>query len=116
MSLWLLLVVLSFATFRVTRLIVFDTFPPIAWSRRKIQHARPFVRHEVDVHEDGIIRFGYVEDYWWLGELIGCIWCASAYVSGGLVLVAWLMWGMPAPILCWLAVWGLGAFLAKVTS
>lgn len=113
MTLWLELILLAFASFRLTRLIVLDTFPPIAWARRKIQHARPTVTHQVDVHQDGKIYSGKIEEYWWLGELVGCTWCASAYVSGGAVAVVWGLYGMPMPILCWLAVWGAAAFLAS---
>jgi hypothetical protein len=109
----LLFVLLSLATFRLTMLIVFDSFPPIAWVRTKIQHARPFVLHPVDIHHEGNIYTRDRQDYWWLGELIGCAWCASAYVSGLLVLITWLIAGLPLPVLWWFAVWGAGAYLAS---
>lgn len=113
MNLWLLLVLMIFASFRLTVLVVFDTFPPIQWARTKIQHARPFVLRHQDVHQDGRIYPGEIQEYWWLGELVGCAWCASAYVSGAVVAITWAVYGMPAPLLVWLAVWGGAAWLAS---
>ncbi len=106
MPLWLTLVVLSFATFRVTRLVVQDDFPPFLWARRKIAFARP----TKIVHP---VRGEPEEDFWWLGQLITCVWCASAYVSAALVVFVWAVHTMPLPVLCWLAVWGAGAALGK---
>lgn len=112
MNLWLLTVLMILASFRLTRLIVLDTFPPIQWARLKLQHARPTVIRHPDVHQDGKIHRGSIEEYWWLGELLGCTWCASAYVSGGVVATVWALYGMPVPVLIWLAVWGGAAYLA----
>lgn len=36
MSAWLLLVLLSTATYRLTRLVVTDDFPPILWMRDRL--------------------------------------------------------------------------------
>jgi hypothetical protein len=116
MPLWLILILLSLASFRLTRLIVLDTFPPIAIARRWIQHARPTVQRKVDVHKDGLIFTGTLEEYWWLGELVGCTWCASAYTSGGTVVIWWACYGLQAPVLCWLAVWGAAAYLSVKTT
>lgn len=102
MSLTLLLIVLALATFRLTRLVTTDDFPPIYWVRTRVQNARPMVA----VPETNELR------YWWLGELIGCPWCASAYVSGGLVAATWWLHGLPLPVFCWLAVWAVGAVIA----
>lgn len=54
--------------------------------------------------------------YWWLGELVSCPWCASAYVSGALVTVTWWLHGMPLPVLCWLAVWAAAAAISYWTD
>lgn len=108
MPFWLLLLVLTFATFRLTRLIVRDDFPPIAWARSKIQHARPPRVVEGDQVHPEPPHF----EYWWLGELVTCHWCASAYVSGALVAVVWALHGMPDPLLVWFATWGAGALIA----
>ncbi len=109
MSLTLELVVLALATFRVTRLVTRDDFPPIYWTRTWIQRARPGVTVRRG-ESSGHLR------YWWLGELVTCPWCASAYVSGVLVALVWFTRGMPLPVLCWLAVWGAGAALAHWTD
>jgi hypothetical protein len=108
-SLWLLLLVLTFATFRVTRLIVEDDFPPLLWLRVKIATARPTKTVKP-------ARGTPFTDFWWLGQLITCPWCASAYVAGALVVITWAMVGMALPVLCWLAVWGAAAFVYQFTD
>lgn len=99
MNYWLLLLVLSFATFRLTRLITRDDFPPILWARTKIQHARP--QRTVN---------GEFE-WWWLGELVSCHWCASGWVSLAFVETSNIFASIPLPIFTWFAVWGIGAVL-----
>lgn len=119
MSLWLLVVLMILASFRLTRLIVADTFPPIRVARHWLQSRRPTVIYEQDTHtydeanKINQIKTYWHEDYWWLGELVGCAWCASAYVSGAVVLVVWALYGLPMPILVWLAVWGGSAWIAS---
>jgi hypothetical protein len=122
-SLALLLAVLSLATFRLTRLITRDDFPPIFYARRWIQTRRPAVVREparvrimTGAHRGGYHGAVDYTDYWWLGELVSCPWCASAYISGGLVSVTWFIHGLPLPVFFWLAVWGLGAFLAHLAE
>jgi hypothetical protein len=110
-SLALLLAVLALATFRLTRLVTRDDFPPVFWARTRIQRARPLVT-VVPTVTDGTPQFRY----WWLGELVSCHWCASAYVSAGLVGVTWLLHGLPLPVFSWLAVWGAGAFVANLAD
>lgn len=100
MSLALVLAVLAVATFRLTRLVVRDDFPPILFVRSKIIGLRP----------DHINREGE-QVHWWLGELVSCHWCSSGWVSLGLVGSVWLVQGLPLPIICWFAVWGAGAIL-----
>jgi hypothetical protein len=97
---WLLLVLLSLATFRATRLAVRDDFPPLLWLRWKIIEARP-----------GHVNRNQEEVHWWLGELVSCRWCASGWISLALVGSVWALHGIPLPIVCWLAVWGAGAVL-----
>lgn len=106
MPFWLLYILMSFASFRMTRLITKDDFPPIRWTREKIITARPdVVRKDIDET--------FYSEHWWLGTLVTCGWCASAYVSGAMVACVWFMVGMPMPILIWLAVWGAAAFLVN---
>jgi hypothetical protein len=105
----LLFVILSLATFRITWLIAKDDFPPIFYARKWIQMRRPRVVRRPAYAE------GYA-DFWWLGELVSCVWCASGYVAGGLVLTVWLLHGLSLPLLWWFAVWGAGAFLANLAQ
>jgi Protein of unknown function (DUF1360) len=107
--LWLLFMLMSAATFRLTRLVTRDDFPPIAWARTKIQKARPIVRTRppvaFDPQDHGEWR------WWWLGELVSCHWCVSAYLSAGVVGLSLIVTPVPAPVLWWLAVWGAAAVL-----
>jgi hypothetical protein len=110
MSPWLLFVLLVAGTYRLTRLVVKDDFPPIAWARDKIQRARSRVymgrgsEHGEPNHE--------LYRYWWLGELVSCHWCASAYIAAGTVGLTLIWVWLPLPILWWLAVWAGAAVLA----
>lgn len=120
---WLLLLVLSLGTFRLTRLVTRDDFPPIAWLRLHLQAARPPVdTYHMGVHrvhyDDGTglgeLKSGKVWDghrWWWLGELVSCHWCCSAYISAGLVGLTVIFTSVPVPVFTWLAVWGAGAIL-----
>jgi hypothetical protein len=105
MSLPLLFLLLAFAAGRITRLIVIDDFPPIFVARKKIALARPVI-------EKRPLRGETYTDFWWLGELITCAWCASGWVSLGLWLATWWFVPLPLPLLWWPAVWGAGAILA----
>lgn len=91
---WLVFLLLSLTTYRVTRLTVRDDFPPLLWARTRVQNVRPR-------RDDG--------EYWWGGELVSCHWCASGWIALVIVIVTALTVGLPAPLLWWPAVWGLGA-------
>lgn len=106
MSYGLLLILMVLAAFRLTRLIVEDDFPPIAWMREYVREARPHVRKEIDA--DG----KYEYRWWWLGELVSCHWCASAYVAAGVVGLSTVVVSVPLPVLWWLAVWAGAALIA----
>src|SRR5215471_6385592 len=112
MPYWLTFVLLSLASFRGTRLIVKDDFPPIAWARSRIQNARPIVvirdagtDWRTQQRDPGETR------WWWAGELVSCHWCASAYVSALAVALTDIVAGLPLPVLWAFAVWGAAAVL-----
>lgn len=140
MDLWLLLLVMSLAVYRLTRLVVEDTFPPVLWLRDRLvggwreptlkeQHHESFPTGEVDDGElravpglgmfslvDGVLLIFARRWSWspfWLAELISCPWCASGWVAAGVTAGTWAVVGLPVPVLCWLAVWAVGALIAS---
>lgn len=127
---WLLLVVMSLATYRGTRLVVEDTFPPVLWLRDRLVGGwrpltlreqegavrqsggdRPFPLTEVDgVQQRWITRRSWSP--FWLADLLSCPWCASGWVAAGVTAGTWAVVGLPVPLLVWAAVWGAGGLLA----
>lgn len=118
MSLWMLVALMSLATYRITRLVTADTFPPILWVRDRVAGGwRQAEEHETPVEViDGVPSVYNKRASWspyWLGELMTCPWCASAYVATGVVGSVWAIDGLPLPVLLWLSVWGIGALIAS---
>lgn len=94
----LLLTLLALTTYRITRLIIRDTFPPVRHVRNAI------------VGEDELKLLGTRLE--WLGDLLTCHWCASVWVAGGLILVTQLVTGdVPYPLLAWPATASVAAWL-----
>lgn len=134
MPLWLLLIVISLAVYRLTRLIVKDTFPPVLWLRDHVvggwrpltegewrlvraRSAQPFgdtvtfQTQDVDgVTNRWVDRWKWVPD--WLADLLSCPWCASGWVSLLVVCAVTFTIGVPAPLLVWPAVWAAGSLVA----
>lgn len=123
MDTWLLLIVMALATYRGTRLVVADTFPPILWARDRLAGGwRPLVGGER--YRDDDLSYHVIDDVphryvrrakwspFWLAELISCPWCASGWVAAGVTGGVWALAGMPVPVLVWLAVWAASALLA----
>ncbi len=130
-----LLVLLVLAAYRATRLIVKDTFPPVlcardrlagGWRKRTLAENREFgnvtalkdpegtsfVTTEIDgVTNRWVNRSDWSPD--WLAELITCPWCASAYVSGAVVLITDLSIGVQWPWLMGGAVWAGASLIAS---
>lgn len=127
MDLWLLLIVMALATYRLTRLLVEDDFPPVLWARDRLaggwrpltakEEAAPVAvpwRNQTEEH-DGVMERYVVRWRWvpqWLAELISCPWCASGWVALAVTAGTWALVGLPVPVLVWAAVWALGALLA----
>jgi hypothetical protein len=128
--------------YRLTRLVVKDTFPPVLWVRDRLaggwrkmtpgqmavwwkgapytsEHPGATVNHpELGpvqiIHGDQSVYVHRVK--WspdWLAELITCPWCASAYVSGALTAAVDITVGLPLPWLTGLAVWAGASLLAS---
>ena len=75
------MVLVCLATYRVTRLITRDKFPPMAKFRYAVGK-----------------KFG--SDHW-ASYLVGCAWCVSVYVSAGIVSLTWHFSDLPYPLLMW---------------
>jgi len=130
MPVWLLLIVMSLATYRGTKLVVEDTFPPVLWLRdRLVGGWRPLTLKEQEIvdrqpggnHPFPLTEVDGVQQRWntrrswspfWLAELLSCPWCASGWVAAGVTAGTWAVMGLPVPLLVWGAVWGAGALLA----
>jgi hypothetical protein len=136
MDTWLLLLVMSLATYRLTRLVVEDTFPPALWLRDRIAGGwRPLTEAESEVVRgragtpdetkaildggvaeiDGVTN-RYVRRWrWvpqWIADLLSCPWCASGWIALAVTAGTWAWVGLPMPVLVWFAVWAVGALIA----
>lgn len=140
METWLLLIVMSLAVYRGTRLVVADTFPPVLWLRdRLVGGWRPLTAKEQEKHVTdvaGVVEGplalphpelgalmrtdGEVSRYvrrkkwspFWLVELLSCPWCTSGWVALAVTAGTWAWVGLPVPLLVWPAVWAVGALIA----
>lgn len=135
----LILIMLSLATFILTKLVVDLDFPPIVWLRGQViggwqplsstqkmdpknKPASPVGIHTEDGLNPGIQVFDG-EPYWYIvrrhwipyffAGLVECPWCVSGWLSAGLVTGTWAVTGLPVPLLYWPSVWALGALLAQ---
>lgn len=139
MQMILIFTMLSLASYRLTRLVTRDTFPPVLWVRDRLAGGwRDLTLKELETSPLPVLRVGqqvtvahlgaldlnddgdierYVERWkhspYWLAELITCPWCASAYVSGAVVALTWWTAGLAVPFLQWLAAWAVAAVLAS---
>lgn len=124
---------LSLASYRLTRLVIKDTFPPVLAVRDRLaggwrnltgaeqeeyaaspEKGRLIKEWELDPTD--IDRRYVRRAKWsppWLAELVSCPWCASAYVSGAVTAVADITTGLPAPWLMGFAVWAGAAAMAS---
>jgi hypothetical protein len=135
MDLWLLLIVMSLAVYRLTRLVVADTFPPVLWLRDWLaggwrpltlaEHERYVAASpsaqavlrdawsydpEDDLRQRYVRRAGWSPH--WLAELLSCPWCASGWVALTVTAGVWATSGLAMPVLVWLATWAVGALIA----
>lgn len=77
----LALVLDALACYRLTRLVVADSFPPVARLRVRI-----VTKHtKTTPNPDG----GHVEEPGPLAELVQCSWCASVWLAAGVVTAHW---------------------------
>lgn len=132
-------VLMSLTSYRLTRLVCRDTFPPVLWVRDRLAGGwRTLTLKEAESCRLPVLKEGqtvtmaylgavtlnesgemerYVERWrrspYWLAELITCPWCASAYVSGAVVALTGWITGLPVPFLQWLAAWAVASALTS---
>lgn len=132
MNPWLFLVLLlpmALTTYRLTRLVVADTFPPALWLRdRLVGGWRPLTEKEWERLRSSASKpwkttaIDDVENRWvqrarwvphWLADLLSCPFCASGWIGMAVVAATWFApAGASIPVLCWFSVWALGGILA----
>lgn len=138
-SFWLPLmlpVLLTLTVYRLTRLVVRDTFPPVLWLRDRLAGGwrdltseerrmlfggvlpgdkRMELRKVWSVNPEGTQRYIYRWRYspYWLAELMTCPWCASGWITGAVIAATDVAYGLPVPWLTGLSVWGAAALLAS---
>lgn len=109
---WLLLVLLTLATYRITRFLVRDELPLIKAPRDAIANwLDPRDQDGDPVEPSPAGGFGRAVAY-----LIECPWCMSAWVAAWLVWVADSWVGLPVPVLMAAAVWGAAGLVAAAEA
>lgn len=125
MPLWLTIALMVLAVYRLTRLVVKDTFPPVLWVRDRLAGGwRPATGEEMRNADlpvsqldlgHGTVSAVYNKrsprSPYWLAELLSCTWCASGWVSGAVTTAVALTVGLPSPWLVGPAVWGAAAWI-----
>lgn len=127
---WLLLIVIALAVYRLTRLVIKDTFPPLLWARdRLVGGWRPLTPGEQEIQSrqpggnqafpiteiEGVTNRWVTRRSWvpdWLSDLLSCAFCASGWISLAVVVAVAFTVGVPAPLLVWPAVWAAGSLIA----
>jgi hypothetical protein len=95
-------ILMTLATYRLTRLLVVDNFPPILYVREKL----------TGDEETNKPSLPWVP--WWLEYLAGCYWCMSVWVAGGMTLAVTLSIGLPYPLLVWGGIAALAPWLSHI--
>lgn len=127
---WFVLILMALTTYRLTRLIVKDTLPPVLWLRDglaggwrpmtgaewaqfRVKSAEPLWQIRVidKVENRYVYRWSWSPE--WLAELWSCPWCVSGWIAGAVTAVTDITIGLPAPVLQGVAVWALGAVAAS---
>ena len=138
---WFVLTLMALTVYRLTRLIIKDTLPPVLWLRDHISGGWRYPTDKEHHHDnypegelekgsytlvpglpgvwsliDGEVKVHRFKDSWspfWLAELWSCPWCVSGWIAGGVTAATDITIGLPAPVLQGVAVWALGAVAAS---
>lgn len=82
MNQFLLVGLMVLAAWRLTRLVVEDDLPLVAWPRGRV-----------------VAFAGRRRGFGWLGELVGCPWCVTVWASAGVTFGVWLFAPLTLPVL-----------------
>ncbi|QNF28454.1 DUF1360 domain-containing protein [Metabacillus elymi] len=104
---WLQLIIFAFASFRLTRLLVFDKITEFI--------RRPFHKEIEEIGDDGAVEV-FIEMKGsglraWIGELLSCYWCTGVWCSSFLYGI-WIFWPQGGePLLVILAIAGVAGLI-----
>lgn len=103
--------ILALASFRLTRLIVFDKITEFI--------REPFF-DEIEEIEDGVKEVYYLPKKLgikkFIGELLSCYWCTGIWAAAFLVGMAYLLPPLAVPLILILAVAGLAAVIETIVQ
>ncbi|MGG0410551.1 DUF1360 domain-containing protein [Peribacillus simplex] len=107
-----LFIILGLASFRLTRLIVFDKImEPLR---------RPFFREIEEKNEEGDVEIFLMPKekglLGWFGQLLSCFWCVGVWVSLFLVFLYIQHWFISDVLILILAVAAVGAIIEVIIS
>lgn len=109
---FLILTLLALASFRLTRLIVFDKITEFL--------REPFFDEYEEKNQDGTIEVYYLPKKQgikkFFGELLSCYWCTGVWCSFALVLLYDLFPDFSLPFLLFLAVAGMASILETIVQ
>jgi hypothetical protein len=104
------LLILSLASFRLTRLLVFDKITEFI--------RVPFFNEFKEIDEDGEIEVYYLPKEKgikrFFGELLSCYWCTGIWASAAIVGIALLYPGFSFPMILIFAVAGFASILESI--
>ncbi|GLB58935.1 DUF1360 domain-containing protein [Cytobacillus sp. NCCP-133] len=106
------LVILSLASFRLTRLIVFDKISEFIRS--------PFIEEVEEKNEEGeaeiylVVKEGRIRSFF--GELLSCYWCTGVWSAVLLCSLYFLLKEWAVPVLLVLAVAGFAAIIETIVQ
>ncbi|CAM4093821.1 membrane protein [Bacillus manliponensis] len=109
---WLLFVVFACATFRLTRLIVYDKITSFLRA--------PFIEELQITEPDGTVST-YTKAKGrglqkWIGELLSCYWCTGVWISAFLLLLYYWIPRIAEPFIYILAIAGVAAIIETILS
>lgn len=109
---WFLLVLFSLASFRLTRLIVYDKITGFVRA--------PFIEEVEIPDEDGtLVTYTRIKGsglQQWIGELLSCYWCTGVWMTAFLLgLYSWVP-KFTEPLLFLLAIAGIAAIIETIVG